>query len=136
MTPLLLLPGMMCDERLFSHLVAADGNRRESLCADLSQHDDWSELAASVLDHAPAIFDVVGVSLDDNADSLKKFVTDNGMNWPQYFDGKGWENEIAQRFGIRTIPATFLIGKGGKVVASNLRGSALEEAIEAELGGE
>ena len=63
MTPLLLLPGMMCDERLFSHLVAADGNRRESLCADLSQHDDWSELAASVLDHAPAIFDVVGVSL-------------------------------------------------------------------------
>lgn len=81
-------------------------------------------------------FDVVGVSLDDNADSLKKFVTDNGMNWPQYFDGKGWENEIAQRFGIRTIPATFLIGKGGKVVASNLRGSALEEAIEAELGGE
>jgi hypothetical protein len=26
------------------------------------------------------------------------------MTWPQYFDGKVWENEIAQRFGIKGIP--------------------------------
>lgn len=63
MTPLLLLPGMMCDERLFAHLVEADGRQGESHCADLTGHDDWSDLAASVLDHAPAVFDVIGVSM-------------------------------------------------------------------------
>ena len=58
------------------------------------------------------------------------------MPWPQYFDGKGWANEIAQRFGIGSIPATFLIGKDGKVVASNLRGEALEDAVTKALAGE
>jgi thiol-disulfide isomerase/thioredoxin len=81
-------------------------------------------------------FEVIGISLDDNKDSVEKFVGDNQMAWPHYFDGKGWENELAQRFGIRSIPATFLVGKGGKIVASNLRGQALEEAIEKELRSE
>ena len=58
------------------------------------------------------------------------------MTWSQYFDGKGWENELAQHFGISGIPATFLIGKGGKIIASNLRGEDLEAAIEKALGGE
>lgn len=63
MTPLLLLPGMMCDERLFSHLVEADGTARKSHFADLTRHEDWSELASSVLAHAPPIFDLIGVSM-------------------------------------------------------------------------
>lgn len=78
-------------------------------------------------------FEVVGISLDDNVDTLKKFVSDNEIPWPNYFDGKVWENEIAQRFGIGRIPASFLIGKGGKIVASNLHGPELAAAIEKEL---
>ena len=42
--------------------------------------------------------------------------------------------DIAKKFGITSIPATFLIGKDGKVVASNLRGPALEKAVKKELG--
>lgn len=78
-------------------------------------------------------FEVVGISLDDNKAAVEKFTTENKMPWPQYFDGKGWENEIAQQFGIRSIPATFLVGKGGKIIASNLRGPDLEAAIEKAL---
>ena len=78
-------------------------------------------------------FEVVGISLDENKAAVEKFVTENGLDWPQYFDGKGWGNEIAQRFGINSIPATFLVGKDGTIVASNLRGPALDEAIEEAL---
>lgn len=78
-------------------------------------------------------FEVVGISLDEDKAAVEKFVSDRGMPWPQHFDGKGWENEFARQFGIRGIPATFLVGKGGKVVATNLRGPALEEAIEKAL---
>jgi thiol-disulfide isomerase/thioredoxin len=81
-------------------------------------------------------FEVVGISLDEDKAAVEKFVEERKMPWSQYFDGKGWGNEIAQRFGISGIPATFLVGKGGKIVASNLRGPALEEAIEKALGGE
>jgi thiol-disulfide isomerase/thioredoxin len=81
-------------------------------------------------------FEVVGISLDEDKASVEKFIEEKKMPWSQYFDGKGWGNEIAQRFGISGIPATFLVGKDGKIVASNLRGPALEEAIEKALGGE
>jgi len=81
-------------------------------------------------------FEVVGISLDEDKAAVEKFITDNKMPWPQYVDGKGGENELAQRFGIRSIPATFLVGKGGKIIASNLRGPALEAEIEKALGGE
>lgn len=81
-------------------------------------------------------FEIVGISLDDNIDTLQKFLSDNQIPWPNYFDGKVWENEIAQRFGINRLPASFLIGKGGKIVASNLRGPELLAAVEKELGSE
>lgn len=78
-------------------------------------------------------FEVVGISLDQDKSALEAFITDKKMPWPQYFDGKGWENELAQHFGISGIPATFLVGKGGKIVASNLHGPELEAAIEKAL---
>ncbi|PTY05861.1 TlpA family protein disulfide reductase [Opitutaceae bacterium EW11] len=74
-------------------------------------------------------FEIVGVSLDQNKDTLEKFLKEKGMTWGQYFDGKGWENVLARKYGISSIPATFLIGTDGKIVAKDLRG----EALEAEL---
>ena len=59
------------------------------------------------------------------------FIKENDMPWPQNFDGKGWGNEIAKRFSIQGIPATYLV-KNGKIVATNLRGSALQDKL-AEL---
>lgn len=78
-------------------------------------------------------FEVIGISLDQDESKLKSFISDKNMTWPQYFDGKGWKNEIASKLGIKGIPATFLIGKDGKIAASNLRGNALDKAVEAAL---
>lgn len=74
-------------------------------------------------------FEILGISLDQDEDALKAFLKKNEMTWAQAFDGKGWQNEIAQKFGIHSIPATFLVGKDGKIAASDLRGSALEEKL-------
>ena len=53
-----------------------------------------------------------------------------GLAWPHHFDGKGWENEIAQRFGIRSIPSTWLFDKQGKLRTTGLRGQELEAGVE------
>lgn len=74
-------------------------------------------------------FEIIGVSLDRDEAKLKSFIKEKKMTWPQYFDGKGWENKLSGRYGIRSIPATFLLDGEGKIIASNLRGESLEEAV-------
>jgi len=78
-------------------------------------------------------FEVIGISLDQEESRLKNFIKEKGMAWPQYFDGKGWENKIAQKYGIQSIPATFLLDGEGKIIAKNLRGEALDEQLGKSL---
>ena len=81
-------------------------------------------------------FEVVGISLDRSADrgKLESFIKEKSMPWPQAYDGEGWGNAIAKKYGITSIPATFLIGKDGKIVETNLRGKDLRTAITKHLG--
>ena len=80
-------------------------------------------------------FEIVGVSLDKSRDELTGFVKEHKMDWPQYYDGKGWENKLADQYGIKAIPATFLLDGEGKIIATDLRGPALAEELEKRLGG-
>jgi thiol-disulfide isomerase/thioredoxin/tetratricopeptide (TPR) repeat protein len=75
-------------------------------------------------------FEIIGISLDSDINALKKFLTSNHVIWPQYFDGKGWDNEIASRFGIESIPSTVLLDKEGNVIRRCLNGEILRETIE------
>src|ERR1700761_3777861 len=61
--------------------------------------------------------EIVGISLDKQKNTMLDFTANHGMTWPQYFDGKGWDNEISSSFGISEIPTMVLVGKDGKVVA-------------------
>jgi thiol-disulfide isomerase/thioredoxin len=76
----------------------------------------------------PKGFEIVGISLDSDKAELEAFVKDKGMEWPQYFDGKGWQNEISTKYGINSIPAMWLLNKKGMVVSTNARGG-LEEQV-------
>ena len=62
-------------------------------------------------------FEIVGVSLDQDKDSLLAFTKRNGMTWPQYFDGGRFEdNAISKSFDIYAIPVMWLIDKNGMLV--------------------
>jgi thiol-disulfide isomerase/thioredoxin len=78
-------------------------------------------------------FDVIGVSLDDDRQKLLSFIKDNGMAWPQYFDGQGWENKLAVKYGIQAIPATYLLDTNGAIIATDLRGADLDRAVAKAL---
>jgi thiol-disulfide isomerase/thioredoxin len=77
-------------------------------------------------------FEIVGISLDNDKSALEKFTAENKMAWPQFFDGKGWDNELAQRFKIQSVPTMWLLGKDGKLVDPAPR-SRLEQAVTAAL---
>jgi thiol-disulfide isomerase/thioredoxin len=80
----------------------------------------------------PKGFEIIGISLDQDKAKLETFVKDKGMAWPQYFDGKGWKNDISSQYGINSIPAMWLVDKKGMVVSTNARGK-LEELVEKHL---
>ncbi len=78
-------------------------------------------------------FEIIGISLDQEQGKLDAFTTEKNMTWQQYFDGKGWQNKLAQKYGITSIPATFLLNGEGKIIAKDLRGPALEAAVAKAL---
>jgi len=75
-------------------------------------------------------FEIIGVSLDSDRDKLTSFLKEqDGMTWAQYFDGQGWQNKLAAKYGVEAIPFTLLIGPDGKIIGKELRGEELEAAV-------
>jgi thiol-disulfide isomerase/thioredoxin len=79
-------------------------------------------------------FEIIGVSLDEDRSALDKFLKEtDGMTWPQFFDGKGWGNKLANKYLVHSIPFAVLVGPDGKIIGTRLRGEALEAAVTAAL---
>ncbi len=79
-------------------------------------------------------FTVLGVSLDKaNAyDAWVKAIADDKLEWTQVSDLKFWDNEVAKAYGVKSVPANFLINPEGKIIAKGLRGERLSSKL-AEL---
>lgn len=61
--PLVLLPGMMCDARLFGPQIAALSGRVPIHLAPVTAHDSVEALAADILENAPPRFALAGLSM-------------------------------------------------------------------------
>lgn len=70
-------------------------------------------------------FQILGVSLDDKAERWTKAIESWQLPWLHASDLKGWKSDAAAVYGVRAIPATFLISQDGQIIAVNLRGDAL-----------
>lgn len=72
------------------------------------------------------------MSFDESKEDWTGAIASMRLKWPQLSDLKGWRSEAGQIYGVRSIPATLLIDKNGKIVAFGLRGAELEAKV-AEL---
>ena len=61
--PLVLLPGMMCDARLFGPQINAFSHERAVMVAPLGDHDTVAALASDILSTAPPTFALAGLSM-------------------------------------------------------------------------
>jgi len=79
-------------------------------------------------------FEIIGVSLDSDRDKLDAFLKKtDGMIWPQFYDGQGWSNKLAVKYGVESIPFTVLVGADGNIIGTGLRGDALGAALTKAL---
>lgn len=61
--PLVLLPGLLCDEALWTHQIAGLREIATTQVADLTRDDSLSAMAERVLAHAPPRFALAGLSM-------------------------------------------------------------------------
>jgi thiol-disulfide isomerase/thioredoxin len=76
-------------------------------------------------------FEIIGVNEDQDQESLESFVAKYKIKWPQIFDNASdLPNSLTFKYGASILPATYLLDREGKIIAANLRGEALELAID------
>ena len=79
-------------------------------------------------------FTVYGVSLDKKKSSWVNAIKKDGLVWENNVsDLKYWKCAPGRDYGIRSIPANFLIDADGKIIAKNLRGPALKAFLQKQL---
>ena len=80
--------------------------------------------------------EIVGVSLDGQSrqkDPKKAWlaaIKKDKLTWTQVSNLNYFNDPVAQLYNIRSIPATFILDKDGKIAYKNLRGRALEVKVE------
>jgi peroxiredoxin len=76
-------------------------------------------------------FTVFQVSLDQDRETwLNAIETDKLGQWYHVSDLKYWESEVVSLYGFESIPTNYLLDVDGKVIASDLRGEALQNKLE------
>lgn len=75
-------------------------------------------------------FEVVGVSLDRDADAWKKAIEELKITWPQMSDLKYWNCEGSRLYAVSSIPHTILIDGDGTILARGLHGEELQQKLE------
>lgn len=79
-------------------------------------------------------FTVFSVSLDKDKNAWEQAIQADKLIWGNHVsDLQGWNSKFAGIYGVRRIPSNFLIDGDGIIVAKDLRGPALVEAISALL---
>lgn len=77
---------------------------------------------------------IVGVSLDrpGQKERWEEAIAQDNLEWNHVSNLMYWDDPIAKKYGIRAIPAAFLLDENGVIVAKDLRGEDLENKV-AEL---
>ena len=79
-------------------------------------------------------FTVFSYSLDKDANRWKTAIERDQLTWPYHVsDLKGWASEGSTLYGINSIPMNYLIDGKGTIIAKNLRGATLDQALEKHL---
>lgn len=79
---------------------------------------------------------IIGVSLDNPGDDAKwkAAIAQDKLTWPQVSNLQSWQDPIAKKYNVTSIPATFLLDASGKIVAKNLHGEELKAKVKELLG--
>jgi len=74
-------------------------------------------------------FQILSVSLDNVKENWLKAIETDGLPWLHVSDLKGWNNEVGRLYGVRAVPASFLVDRDGTIIGNGLRGEPLNKKL-------
>ncbi len=81
----------------------------------------------------PHGFEIVGVSLDESGEDLRRILETYNIPWPNAFFGRRWDNPVANLYRVYQIPTTYLLDRRGIIRFRDLHGEELRAAVQALL---
>ena len=78
-------------------------------------------------------FEVIGISIDSDKETLEKFLDREKLPWPVMLDSEAKQSNAA-RYGVMGVPLLILVDQQGKVVSLNARGPNLGKELDKLLG--
>jgi peroxiredoxin len=104
----------------------------------------WASWSGEAVDDIPVLlglhnqyqskgFEIVGVSLDTQADSVTPFIKKSKIPWSNIYQPGVFDSPLAQQYGILTAPTMFLIGRDGKVISTGISISDLKDSLRKQL---
>lgn len=76
-------------------------------------------------------FEIFQVSLDQTEEAWLKGIEEDKLGeWIHVSDLKYWDSMVVPLYNLESIPASFLLDRDGKVIATNLRGEELENKLK------
>jgi peroxiredoxin len=74
-------------------------------------------------------FAVLGVSFDDDPQTLLAFLKQNHLPWEQIYEKGGLDSRLANEMGILTMPTMILVDKQGKVINRGTHAAELDSEL-------
>ena len=75
-------------------------------------------------------FTIFSISLDQDKNKWIDAINQDKLSWPNHVSElSGWRSTSATKYGVSSIPKTFLIDKNGIIIGYDLRGEALENKL-------
>lgn len=117
--------------------------RRTTLFTVWASYDSLSRREMQVIrtlrkKYAPAYLNIVSVSLDADKEAWHETLRSDSLQaWPHCLLEEGWNANQVENLGLQRIPTSFIINGNGRIVAKNLHGDELIEAVDqtvAEVG--
>jgi thiol-disulfide isomerase/thioredoxin len=73
---------------------------------------------------------VIGISLDRDREAMASFLVKKSINWPIYYDGKGWNNTYAVQYSVHQIPEIWIINRAGIVETTAADISTIDDTVQ------
>lgn len=135
-----LVPGFPAPEIRFTSLLDGRSRALSDLRGKVVLVDFWATwcepckaevpfLLELYKEHHAAGFEIVGLSLDTSERDLREFLSAKGIRWPIAFEGKSWDNSVAQLYRVYQIPTSYLLDRKGIIRYRDLHGAELAEKV-------
>lgn len=75
---------------------------------------------------------LIGLSYDQDPESLRSTIREQRFTWPQICEGNGWKDEVFRLYNVRFAPTACVIDRSGRIarkITGGDRGDELRELV-------